>query len=62
MTIDGQGGARASRPRRTPPTGERADPPALLAKHRNPLRSTTRGRTDEQARQRTTVSELSSAA
>ncbi len=39
--------------------GERADVLAMLAKHRHFLRFTTRGLTDEQARQRTTVSELS---
>lgn len=38
--------------------GERADLLAMLAKHRHFLRFTTRGLTDEQARQRTTVSEL----
>jgi uncharacterized damage-inducible protein DinB len=38
--------------------GERADLLAALAKHRHFLRFTTRGLTDEQARQRTTVSEL----
>ena len=39
-------------------TGERADLLASLDKHRNFLRYTTRGLTDEQAAQRTTVSEL----
>ncbi len=39
-------------------TGERADLLAALAKHRYFLRYTVRGLTDEQARQRTTVSEL----
>jgi uncharacterized damage-inducible protein DinB len=39
-------------------SGERADLLAMLAAHRNFLRFTTRGLTDEQARQRTTVSEL----
>ena len=39
--------------------GERADLRAALAKNRHFLRFTTRGLTDEQARQRTTVSELS---
>src|ERR1700733_15068092 len=39
--------------------GERADLLATLAKHRHFLAFTTRGLTDEQARQRTTVSELS---
>ena len=39
-------------------TGERADLLATLAKARHFLRFTTRGITDEQARQRTTVSEL----
>jgi hypothetical protein len=38
--------------------GERADLLAALAKNRHFLRFTTRGLTDEQARQRTTVSEL----
>jgi uncharacterized damage-inducible protein DinB len=38
--------------------GERADLLATLAKHRHFLRFTTRGLTDEQARQRPTVSEL----
>src|SRR5262250_741159 len=38
--------------------GERADLLASLAKHRHFLRLTTRGLTDEQAAQRTTVSEL----
>jgi hypothetical protein len=38
--------------------GERADLLATLAKHRHFLRFTTRGLTDEQAGQRTTVSEL----
>ncbi|WP_329100330.1 DinB family protein [Micromonospora sp. NBC_01699] len=42
-----------------PPTsGERADLLAMLAKHRHFLRFTTRDLTDEQAGQRTTVSEL----
>jgi uncharacterized damage-inducible protein DinB len=39
--------------------GERADLLATLAQHRHFLAFTTRGLTDEQARQRTTVSELS---
>ena len=39
-------------------TGERADLLASLAKHRHFLRYTTRGLTDEQAAQHTTVSEL----
>ncbi len=39
-------------------TGERADLLATLAKHRHFLRYTTRGLSDEQAAQRTTVSEL----
>jgi uncharacterized damage-inducible protein DinB len=39
-------------------TGERADLLAMLAKARHFLRFTTRDLTDEQARQRTTVSEL----
>jgi uncharacterized damage-inducible protein DinB len=38
--------------------GERADLLAILAAHRHFLRFTTRGLTDEQAGQRTTVSEL----
>jgi Protein of unknown function (DUF664) len=41
-----------------PPTGERADLLETLAAHRGLLRQTLRGLTDEQARQRTTVSEL----
>ena len=40
-------------------TGERADLLASLARQRHFLRYTTRGLTDDQARQRTTVSELS---
>jgi hypothetical protein len=39
-------------------TGERADLLHALAKHRGFLRVTVRGLTDEQARRRTTVSEL----
>jgi len=39
-------------------TGERADIAETLAKHRHFLRFTTRGLTDEQAAERTTVSEL----
>jgi uncharacterized damage-inducible protein DinB len=39
-------------------TGERADLLAILAAHRGFLRFTTRDLTDDQARQRTTVSEL----
>src|ERR1700691_2417765 len=39
-------------------SGERADLLAVLASHRRFLRFTTRDLTDEQARQRTTVSEL----
>ncbi len=39
--------------------GERADLLAMLAKQRHFLRFTVRGLTDDQARQRTTVSELS---
>jgi len=39
-------------------TGERADLLETLAKHRGFLRFTVRGLTDEQAAQRTTVSEL----
>src|SRR5215469_11501902 len=39
-------------------TGERADLLASLDRHRDFLRYTTRGLTDEQAAQRTTVSEL----
>jgi uncharacterized damage-inducible protein DinB len=41
-----------------PTSSERADLLAVLAKHRHFLRFTTRGLTDDQARQRTTVSEL----
>jgi len=41
-----------------PADGERADLLASLAKHRHFLRFTTRDLTDDQARQRTTVSEL----
>jgi uncharacterized damage-inducible protein DinB len=41
-----------------PTTGERADLLETLASHRHFLRQTLRGLTDEQARQRTTVSEL----
>jgi uncharacterized damage-inducible protein DinB len=40
-------------------TGERADLLETLDKHRNLLRQTARGLTDEQAAQRSTVSELS---
>ena len=40
-------------------SGERADLVADLAKHRGLLRKTVQGITEEQARQRTTVSELS---
>ena len=40
-------------------TGERADLLASLARQRHFLRYTTRGLTDDQARQRTTASELS---
>ncbi|HEU5471970.1 MAG TPA: DinB family protein [Actinophytocola sp.] len=39
-------------------TGERADLLAMLAKHRHFLRFTTRDLTDEQARRRSTASEL----
>ena len=39
-------------------TGERADLAETLTKHRNFLRFTTSDMTDEQAAQRTTVSEL----
>src|SRR5215472_18626913 len=39
-------------------TGERADLDQTLAKHRNFLRYTTRGMSDEQAARRSTVSEL----
>lgn len=42
----------------TLPTGERADLLEALAKQRHFLRFTTRDLTDEQAGQRTTVSEL----
>jgi uncharacterized damage-inducible protein DinB len=51
--------ANASGRAEGPGTGtERADLLAMLAKTRHFLRFTTRGLTDEQARQRTTVSEL----
>ncbi|MFJ1753921.1 DinB family protein [Kitasatospora sp. NPDC088134] len=40
------------------PTGERADLLGALDRHRDFLRFTARGLTDDQARQRTTVSEL----
>ncbi|SDN03117.1 Protein of unknown function [Actinacidiphila guanduensis] len=49
--VDGAEGAAAV-------DGERADLLAMLAGHRHFLRFTTRDLTDEQARQRTTVSEL----
>jgi uncharacterized damage-inducible protein DinB len=39
-------------------TGERAEIARTLAKHRQLLRQTTRGMSDEQARQRSTASEL----
>jgi hypothetical protein len=42
----------------TSPTGERADLLETLAAHRHFLRYTVQGLTDEQARQRTTASEL----
>jgi Protein of unknown function (DUF664) len=42
----------------TAPTGERADILETLAVHRQFLRHTVQGLTDDQARQRTTVSEL----
>ncbi|WKX73762.1 DinB family protein [Streptomyces sp. XD-27] len=42
----------------TTDTGERADLLAMLAQHRHFLRFTTRDLTDEQARKRTTASEL----
>jgi len=51
--VAASGQAEASGP------GERADLLAALAQHRHFLRFTTRGLSDEQARQRTTVSELS---
>lgn len=43
---------------RKKPQGERADLLETLAKHRDLLRGTTRGLTDQQASERTTVSEL----
>ncbi|POX54089.1 DinB family protein [Streptomyces sp. Ru72] len=46
------------RPHAPAVTGERADLLAVLAKHRDLLRLTTRELTDEQAGRRTTVSEL----
>ncbi|WP_026453602.1 DinB family protein [Saccharomonospora iraqiensis] len=46
------------RPSTTGVTGERADLLAALGQHRHFLRFTTRDLTDEQARQRTTTSEL----
>ena len=49
---------RASQADGQPASGERADLLAALAKNRYFLRFTTRGLTDDQARQRTTVSEL----
>ena len=51
LAASGQAGA-------SPAGGERADILAMLGKQRHFLRFTTRGLTDEQARQRTTVSEL----
>ena len=51
LTVSAQGGSSTA-------DGERADLLATLDKHRQFLRLTTRGLTDEQARQRTTVSEL----
>jgi uncharacterized damage-inducible protein DinB len=50
--------SNASRADGQPASGERADLLAALAKNRHFLRFTTRGLTDDQARQRTTVSEL----
>jgi hypothetical protein len=52
LAVSAEGGSSAV-------DGERADLLATLAQHRHFLRFTTRGLTDEQARQRTTVSELS---
>jgi uncharacterized damage-inducible protein DinB len=52
LTVSAQGGSSTA-------DGERADLLATLAQHRHFLRFTARGLTDEQARQRTTVSELS---
>lgn len=54
----GGGLADSGRADAPPAAGERADLLAMLAKHRHFLRFTTRGLTDEQARQRTTVSDL----
>jgi uncharacterized damage-inducible protein DinB len=51
-TVGAQGGSSAA-------DGERADLLATLAQHRHFLAFTARDLTDEQARQRTTVSELS---
>jgi uncharacterized damage-inducible protein DinB len=51
LAASGQAGAST-------PGGERADLLAMLAKHRHFLRFTTRDLTDDQASQRTTVSEL----
>ncbi|MHA6623098.1 DinB family protein [Pseudonocardia sp. DLS-67] len=45
-------------PDMTTPTGERADILETLAAHRQFLRHTVQGLTDDEARQRTTVSEL----
>jgi len=56
MTVDAQSSTDAPSPAVTDP--ERADLLALLATHRHFLRHTTRDLTDEQARQRTTASEL----
>lgn len=55
VTTDATAGAPAVT---TDATGERADLLAMLAKHRHFLIFTTRDLTDEQAGQRTTVSEL----
>jgi hypothetical protein len=51
LAVSVQGGSSAA-------DGERADLLATLAQHRHFLACTTRGLTDEQARRRTTVSEL----
>jgi hypothetical protein len=51
LAVNAQDGSAAA-------DGERADLLATLAQHRHFLRFTARGLTDEQARQRTTVSEL----
>jgi hypothetical protein len=54
LTVSAQGGSATA----STADGERADLLATLAQHRHFLRFTARDLTDEQARQRTTVSEL----